>query len=548
MQRQEIRFPGARIAPGSPTADWREGGTMKRSLMLLSVFVASRAFAAPSYVAVPLGALGGPGSAGNAINASGQATGWAMTTDQRTHAFRFANGAIQDLGVLGSGAASYGMAINVHGEVAGYGNVTAALGLDTGYFHGFVSIDGSLIDIGNLGGTGSTEALGINDAGVATGWSTVAGDTAEHAFIYDGTMRDIGTLPGGSDSQGFAIDGAGHVVGWSSVPSSDPSLPHQHAFYYDGAMHDLGSLAGPAGDSNAYAISGAGAITGISSFPGDPSGAVMHAFLYTGGTMRDLGSLPAPYVGSVGYGIDSAADVVGTASTSGGGSTRAFLYSGGVMYDLNDLVVSGLGTATLTEARSINDTRQIIATGCGAIAATCQAFRLDPVPANPDTPVAKAAIEYHYAQFDHYFMTADSGEIASLDAGAFPGWQRTGQAFNVYLVPTVGAEQVCRFFNDSFAPQSSHFYSADPNECLYVMSRQDWAWQFEGITMYIPTPDAQGNCAGGTQPVYRLYNNGMGGAPNHRYTASLVTRNQMIGQGWVSEGYGSNGVIMCAPL
>ena len=31
-------------------------------------------------------------------------------------------------------------------------------------------------------------------------------------------------------------------------------------------------------------------------------------------------------------------------------------------------------------------------------------------------------------------------------------------------------------------------------------------------------------------PVYRLYNNGQGGAPNHRYTTSLATRTQMLGR------------------
>jgi len=44
-----------------------------------------------------------------------------------------------------------------------------------------------------------------------------------------------------------------------------------------------------------------------------------------------------------------------------------------------------------------------------------------------------------------------------------------------------------------------------------------------------------------------LYNNGQGGAPNHRYTTSLAVRSQMLAKGWVSEGLGDNGVTMCAP-
>ena len=73
-------------------------------------------------------------------------------------------------------------------------------------------------------------------------------------------------------------------------------------------------------------------------------------------------------------------------------------------------------------------------------------------------------------------------------------------------------------------------------------------WQFEGEVFAIPVPDASGACAAGAAPVYRLYNNGQGGAPNHRYTTDLGVRAQMIASGWIPEGYGPLGVIMCAPV
>ncbi len=53
-------------------------------------------------------------------------------------------------------------------------------------------------------------------------------------------------------------------------------------------------------------------------------------------------------------------------------------------------------------------------------------------------------------------------------------------------------------------------------------------------------------CATGV-PVYRLYNNGQGAAPNHRYTTSLATRTTMLDKGWIPEGSGNLGVIMCSP-
>ena len=89
------------------------------------------------------------------------------------------------------------------------------------------------------------------------------------------------------------------------------------------------------------------------------------------------------------------------------------------------------------------------------------------------------------------------------------------------------------------------FLHAERDECATVQQNPDW--QFEGIVFATPMPDAAGNCATGTLPVYRLYNNGQGAAPNHRYTTSLATRGQMLTRGWIPEGYGALGVIMCSP-
>jgi hypothetical protein len=72
-------------------------------------------------------------------------------------------------------------------------------------------------------------------------------------------------------------------------------------------------------------------------------------------------------------------------------------------------------------------------------------------------------------------------------------------------------------------------------------------WQFEGIVFNMAVSDPRGDCPPSTQPVYRLYNNGQGAAPNHRFTTSLATRAKMVDAGWVPEGAGSIGVGMCAP-
>jgi hypothetical protein len=157
----------------------------------------------------------------------------------------------------------------------------------------------------------------------------------------------------------------------------------------------------------------------------------------------------------------------------------------------------------------------------------------------------QTVVEYYHASFGHYFITAASSEISALDAGAFAGWARTGQTFKVFPLNAGGASNVCRFFSTSFAPKSSHFYTPFASECNTVKQNRDW--QFEGEVLAMKAPDVSGNCPAGTVPLYRLYNNGRGGAPNHRYTTSTTIRGQMVSQGFIPEGYGVLGVIGCVP-
>jgi mono/diheme cytochrome c family protein len=160
------------------------------------------------------------------------------------------------------------------------------------------------------------------------------------------------------------------------------------------------------------------------------------------------------------------------------------------------------------------------------------------------------AIEYYHAAFDHYFITAIPAEIAALDNGTFAGWQRTGLSFNVYA--TAGAPgssaTVYRFFSTSFAPKSSHFYTANFSEYQTLLLNPNW--QVEGPVFNVPVPATDGTCAAGTIPVYRLYNNGQGAAPNHRFTTDMSVRNSMISRPvdkqWIAEGNGI-GVGFCSP-
>ena len=177
--------------------------------------------------------------------------------------------------------------------------------------------------------------------------------------------------------------------------------------------------------------------------------------------------------------------------------------------------------------------------GCGqgivnaeAAAASAQATALA-----SEVPV----VEYFNAGFGHYFMTAQPDEIAGLDAGAYNGaFVRTGAGFSAWDAPVAGTQPVCRFFTTAFAPRSSHFYTADPIECAGVKKNLDW--QYEAIAFHIAVPKA-GACPMGTRPVYRMYNNGQTGAPNHRFTTSLaVYQDFTTHRNWSGEG-----IRFCAP-
>jgi len=189
----------------------------------------------------------------------------------------------------------------------------------------------------------------------------------------------------------------------------------------------------------------------------------------------------------------------------------------------------------------------IIRRGLAAVAAACVAVATCGMPlasaAESTQRVPKAvetvvAVEFHHAAFDHYFISTDPAEINALDTHFFVGWERTGRQFNVYPLGTPATSPTCRFFSTSFGLKSSHFYTADSAECEGVKLNPDW--QFEGLRFNVALPDGGGNCIAGTVPLYRVYNNGNGGAPNHRFVTSAADRQAML-----DLGYSDEGVRMC---
>lgn len=163
------------------------------------------------------------------------------------------------------------------------------------------------------------------------------------------------------------------------------------------------------------------------------------------------------------------------------------------------------------------------------------------------------AIEYHHAATDHYFLTADPLEARDLDEQVHPGWQRTGEVISVLgagASATSGVNAVCRYYIPP-GKGDSHFFSASAAECAAVGEHSHSDVNYAGYVLETPSaffaglPDPlTGACNAGMVPVYRLWN--QRSDSNHRYTTRVDLRQQMVARGYLSEGYGPDGVGMCA--
>ena len=167
------------------------------------------------------------------------------------------------------------------------------------------------------------------------------------------------------------------------------------------------------------------------------------------------------------------------------------------------------------------------------------------------------ALEYHHAALDHYFLSASAPDIDALDSGRLSGWRRTGERFHVGggKDAASGLERpVCRLYLPP-GEGDSHFLSASGDECEAVRARFPQFVLENRAAFHVALPDERtGQCGTGfwpggefsfhlLLPVYRLWNARLDS--NHRYTKDAGVREQMIAQGYVSEGYGPLGVAMC---
>ncbi len=193
-----------------------------------------------------------------------------------------------------------------------------------------------------------------------------------------------------------------------------------------------------------------------------------------------------------------------------------------------------------------------------AIGAFCGTGMLDAglavqttIPASANPPAGTAAVvEFYDATLDHYFVTADPFEMATLDANTMR-WRRTGHVFYAWSDPTQAPpdvlfpQPVCRFYAGPAQQIDSYWFSADPVECGSVpVLSPGWALQ-TSAAFWVEMPDFAGQCRAGTLPVYRFFNNRRDA--NQRHTVDLSVKRAMINRAWVPDGKGANGAAFCSP-
>ena len=175
-----------------------------------------------------------------------------------------------------------------------------------------------------------------------------------------------------------------------------------------------------------------------------------------------------------------------------------------------------------------------------------------------------SAVEYYHEGMDHYFVTALISEMELLDSGQVPGWERTGFWFGVLSrQPKTASEfvPVCRFLKE-YPGGYSHILSSVPFECLMLSADKTGIFE-SGALFYVAAANPMtGNCPKQVwvdyplegegfmatrslnSSVYRFWNGNANA--NHRFVSTTAQRTEMSGRGWISEGYGSDGLAFCS--
>jgi probable HAF family extracellular repeat protein len=395
----------------------------KRSALATAVaaLLPCAAFAAVEFTVSDLGVIGaGRYTNGLGINDSGEATGIALTTDNRFHTAFLgqANSVPVALDTLLGGSFSQGQDINNLHQVTGL-----AYRQGDNNYHAFVWQAGSAVhDLGTLevsASVGESQGLSINERGQVAGVSSVANGTAEHAAVWTlvngvWVAEDLGTLAidGSGDSRANTINSLGDAAGSSTIPGSRTS----HATVWTKSagkwsVKELGTLQGSY--SSISGINDSGLATGTASTLNDLQ---IHAFVAdsnaTPSVLTDLKTLGGSY--SEARAINVSGEVVGFSSGPGELTRLAFIWKNAStgMQDLNSLIDTATGWQ-LQEANAISDSGFI--TGVGMLNGEKHAFLLTRIT-DTTPPVVRAILNPTAPGARGWYLTAPSLAWSVTDA------------------------------------------------------------------------------------------------------------------------------------
>jgi hypothetical protein len=147
-------------------------------------------------------------------------------------------------------------------------------------------------------------------------------------------------------------------------------------------------------------------------------------------------------------------------------------------------------------------------------------------------------VEYFRSASAQYFWGPDPIERAALDtAGAGGGWARTGFVFNARLPQGTAAATVpvCRFYGKAGVGPTSHFFTANAQECDALKTNPNWV--YEG-TAFNVLPLVNGACPSNSVTVIRLWKAGATTpASRHRWVTDITKAQTLRNfEGWTIEG------------
>lgn len=314
----------------SENSSYAAGVSTNDTIDPLTGYVEARAVVWKGSRITDIGTFGGNESFAAQVNDRGEVAGVAAnaTADPynffgwgtQADAFLWRGGTAHDLGTLG-GPDSAANWINNSGQVAGWAYTNdipnSQTGIPTNHPFLWEPRIKTMRDLGTIGGTNTSQLNGLNERGEVVGQMSIAGDIDYHAFVWTGKrLIDLGTL-GGPNSSAFAINDAGDVAGEAEVSSGcGSSFPHfTHAtLWRNDKKLDLGVLRGA---SYSFAL-GMNAKDQVVGFSGVCNG-VFSAFLWEHGSLVDLNSIvghhPKFHLGGA-FGINDSGEIAGVGYTS----------------------------------------------------------------------------------------------------------------------------------------------------------------------------------------------------------------------------------------